>query len=412
MLFALQPFLRTLSASDPAELRHRNVLFNGRLRIGVRRFTDSCCINTVISKTHAMTIVQQLASEACTTEMTETGIIAPDLLVPDHLKPEEIRLKATTDPRPCNLIKRARVTSQVDMFQTPEEAIYAFVLNLPVRFRPLNGRKLTVWDPFAGIGENPFGKVLRTLGYTVIESDIQTRPDFAKGVHQGLDFFSRGAPCAENPAGLPTRPLDENNDIIPIDLILTNPPYSETNRFLARLQELNISWAALLPLTTAESKRRVPFLDAMNVHLWTIPNRVNYTLAQDMGVNADRVKAPKSMPFNTSWFSSLEGDQPYWSRLGDVPRLPWSIEPFIAKRCFEDLSRTYTVMDLGQQMIDEFYHGAILQANGTVTTRKTGTPSKKTQSITKSKKKKATTAPLAIAHPPSFKTGVGATSVK
>jgi hypothetical protein len=341
--------------------------------------------------------------------MVETGIVDPDLLVPDHL--EALVLKATNAPRPCNAMKRERVTSQVDMFQTPEEAIYAFVLNLPARFRPLDGRKLTVWDPFAGIGENPFGKVLRILGYTVIESDIQTRADFAPGVHQGLNFFNRGAPCEEDPTGLPNRPLDENGKIIPVDLILTNPPYSETNRFLARLQELNISWAALLPLTTAESKRRVPFLDAMNVHLWTIPNRVNYTLAQDMGVNAERVKAPKSMPFNTSWFSSLEGDQPLWSRLGDVPRLPWSIEPFIAKRCFDDLSRTYTVMDMGRQMIDEFYHGATLLANGMVTTKKTGTPSKKTVANAKSKKKKKDAlAALAIANPPSFKARAGATS--
>jgi hypothetical protein len=251
----------------------------------------------------------------------------------------------------------------VDMFKTPDSAILALLLTLPHSKRPSPDRPIVIWDPFAGIGDNPIARVLRSVGYTVLESDIQKRDGFRAGVAQGVDFFGRMPPDAHG-VRRPILPTDTTGKAICFDAIIANPPYSRTNEFLERLQELNVWWAGLLPLQTAESIKRQQFFKAMSVTVRIIPNRVNYGLSQDMEADNGRVKASNSMPFNTSWFSSMPEESRLWKSTSQCPVLPFTVASDIVKRCVLDTTKEFEVLEVARLHVAEYYPGMKLTDAG------------------------------------------------
>jgi hypothetical protein len=274
--------------------------------------------------------------------------------------------------RPCPEVrqmtfKRTRTASRVDMFKTPDSAILGLVYTMPTAIRPTSGRALVIWDPFAGIGDNPFGRILRELGYEVIETDIQSRAGFRAEVQQGLDFFGR-MPIDADGHERPVVPTDANGGAIRIDGIITNPPYSRTNEFLARVQELNVWWGALLPLTTFEGAERLHRFQDMAITARIIPNRVNFGSSQEMEVAEGRVKASNCMPFNCSWFTRFPGEAGLLMHTSLCPVLPFVVSPEIALRCFADTTRRYTLLEVARLHVAEFYPGMRLTEAGKVVT--------------------------------------------
>jgi len=60
------------------------------------------------------------------------------------------------------------------------------------------------------------------------------------------------------------------------DCIVTNPPYSLKNEFLAQCYELRMPFALLLPLTAFETKKRQALFKAHGVEAILFPKRINF----------------------------------------------------------------------------------------------------------------------------------------
>ena len=122
-----------------------------------------------------------------------------------------------------------------DDFQTDPEALDSLVPWLYMR--------RTIWEPAAGNGN--LVRSLAGKGFRVIASDIKGLPVKIGNVNvtnidRPFDFLTDGLPVA------PPAPLT----------IITNPPYSLKNEFLARCYELRVAFALLLPLTVFDSAFR------------------------------------------------------------------------------------------------------------------------------------------------------------
>jgi hypothetical protein len=388
-IFAMRSFVRVTPGGASRKQVRRDILFNGHLRAGLQRLQSECGISTP-TPYEAMSDMQAIANEASEAEWNETGETPPDAIMPGFLQspveeyddeaasecePEtELILKPGPVNEKRNKVKRTRTTPQMDMFRTPDAAILAIMLEFPLELRPTADRKIVVWDPFAGTGVNPFGRVLRSLGYTVLESDIQTCESLAPTVQGGLDFFARTAD------GKPVVPTDTNGVALHFDGIITNPAYSTKTEFLRRLLELDVWWTALLPLDTMESKRRAPIFAEMPVRVHVAPNRINYETATERAMGTNRVKATASVPFNTSWFSRFPGGKQIWTNLCDVPRVPFTIDPTIVQTCFRDTEVQYTVYEVATRHVDYYYPGLKLTAGGKVLIDHTkGSQKKRTQ---------------------------------
>ena len=103
-----------------------------------------------------------------------------------------------------------------DDFQTPAFALSPLL--------PYLDKNKVIWECASGNGN--LANALKNLGYKVVATDISEGKDF---LSYAPDYY---------------------------DIILTNPPYSLKNEFLARAYSLGKSFALLLPLTFLETQFR------------------------------------------------------------------------------------------------------------------------------------------------------------
>ncbi len=128
------------------------------------------------------------------------------------------------------LFKMTTEASKHDDLYTPE---YAVKILLPYLYG-------TIWECASGKGH--ISKVLRDNNFDVIETDIKT----------GTDFLS--------------------HERLGVNVIVTNPPYSLKDQFLARCYQLGKPFALLLPLTTLGGVKRSKLFMDHDIQV-LIPNR-------------------------------------------------------------------------------------------------------------------------------------------
>jgi len=149
-------------------------------------------------------------------------------------------------------MKKLKIQSsgRSDNFQTPKEAIDILI--------PYINKNWTIWESAWGKGN--LYKFLVEKGYKIVGSDKE------------LDFLTNYKEC---------------------DCIITNPPYSIKDKFLARCYELNKPFALLMPLTALEGKKRGELYKKYGIQL-IIPNkRINFVTPSGKGSGAW---------FQTAWF--------------------------------------------------------------------------------------------------------------
>jgi len=145
-----------------------------------------------------------------------------------------------------------------DNFQTPKAAVDILI--------PYLKKDWQIWECAWGNGN--LYRFLEEAGFKVLGTDIN-----GKNGHR-LDFL-----------------IDKMS--FHYDCIITNPPYSLKDKFLARAYELNTPFAFLLPLTALEGKRRGELYHKFGIEL-IIPNkRFNFETPSGKGSGAW---------FQTAWF--------------------------------------------------------------------------------------------------------------
>ena len=145
-----------------------------------------------------------------------------------------------------------------DDFQTPPHAILPLI--------PYLNRYHMIWECAAGNGN--LVSAFRGLGYRCKGSDIKWG---------GKDFLNV-----------------KNWGVPPCDYIITNPPYSLKNEFLAQCYSLQKPFALLLPLTTFETKRRQALFREHGVEVIFLPKRINFETLSGQGSGSW---------FATAWFT-------------------------------------------------------------------------------------------------------------
>ena len=146
-----------------------------------------------------------------------------------------------------------------DNFQTPNWPVQSL---LNVISEDLNGA--TVWDPCSGKGN--IVKYLNSLGIRSFGTDITPEGG-------GINFLE------DTLAGM--------------DCIITNPPYSLKDEFLARCYALEVPFALLMPITALEGLKRLALYREHGLTLGLLPKRVNYETPSGQG---------KGAYFPSAWF--------------------------------------------------------------------------------------------------------------
>jgi hypothetical protein len=164
-------------------------------------------------------------------------------------------------PNNCIKTKRPKPMRQGsrDDFQTPK---YATDILLPFL-----KKHWTIWECACGKGNlhEAFGQ----KGFNVIATDILQGIDFLKYPHKSKEDFK-------------------------FDCIITNPPYSLKEQFLARCYEIGKPFALLMPLTALEGEIRQKHYRTHGGIQLIIPNkRYNFETPNGKGSSAW---------FATAWF--------------------------------------------------------------------------------------------------------------
>lgn len=140
-----------------------------------------------------------------------------------------------------------------DELYTPRYAIYPLLKYLP--------KNLKIWE-CTDYGSSNITKVLKESGYEV----ITTHKDNFNFLTDTPDFG--------------------------FDMIITNPPYSLKDEFLARCYGYCKPFCLLLPLTSLEGVKRGKMFRQYGIELLVLDRRINFIY----------INAKKSCWFNTSWF--------------------------------------------------------------------------------------------------------------
>lgn len=143
-----------------------------------------------------------------------------------------------------------------DELYTPINAITPLIKYLP--------KDAVIWECAEKPNEN--GNITTELiknGFKVVTTSI----------HNGVDFLNCEIP----------------NEITHI---ITNPPFSEKNRFLQRCYEIGLPFALLLPIQALDTKNRFNLYKKYGLQLMIFNKRINY-----IGSNG-------SPPFTSAWFTN------------------------------------------------------------------------------------------------------------
>jgi len=139
---------------------------------------------------------------------------------------------------PRQPMKDRMINGAFDDLYTPPEAIYPLI--------PYLGRKKVIWECCNGTGN--ISKIL-TEKHAMITTDI----------NRGYDFFVY-------------------TPNINYDIIVTNPPYSEKDKFIERCFELGKPWAMLLPLDALSGiKRGSMYRKYGSVEALILDKRIDFT---------------------------------------------------------------------------------------------------------------------------------------
>ena len=142
-----------------------------------------------------------------------------------------------------------------DDFQTPPSALEPLFSFLP--------RNWVIWEP--ACGNLNLVKAFDLAGYKTISTDIK----------KGQDFRLEEREC---------------------DCIITNPPFSLKEEFLARCYELKKPFALLMPLTALEGQKRQEMYRKHGIEIIIMPKRINFETPN---------KVTKSSAwFATAWFTN------------------------------------------------------------------------------------------------------------
>lgn len=144
-----------------------------------------------------------------------------------------------------------------DNFQSPLQAGYDIATFLPSR--------AILWEPAAGKGN--LVKALSEREFVIRATDIlyEESQDFMAYDHTKLHF----------------------------DIIVTNPPFSIKQKFLARCYQIGKPFALLMPLTTFDSKERRQLFRDKGIQLVLPDYRYNFETPNNKGSSAW---------FYTAWF--------------------------------------------------------------------------------------------------------------
>lgn len=137
-------------------------------------------------------------------------------------------------------------TRFADDFQTPSIALNPLV--------PFLSNKWIIWECAEGKGN--LTRELDARGYKVIGTDILSGFDFLKWTPDDYD-------C-----------------------IITNPPYSLKQKFLARAYHLGKPFAFLLPLTTFETAKRQYYFKKYGLEVILFDKRINFVTPSGKGSGA------------------------------------------------------------------------------------------------------------------------------
>lgn len=133
--------------------------------------------------------------------------------------------------------------SKSDNYQTPAYALEPLIPWIP--------KEWTIWE--CACGDELLADELATLGFGTIRTDIIPR-GYSFGPR---DFLS----------------YEPGNDY---DVIVTNPPYSLKDEFIARCYELGKPWALLMKITALEGKKRQAMYRKHGLQMIFMDKRVNY----------------------------------------------------------------------------------------------------------------------------------------
>ena len=134
-----------------------------------------------------------------------------------------------------------------DHFQTPATALDALLPYLPDGW--------SYWEPACGQGNLVRG--LNARGRLAFGTDLIT----------GHDFLTHDSPKTW-------------------DALVTNPPFSVKDAWIARCYELGKPFALLLPFTVLEGQVRQALYRQHGVELLILPKRVNFQTPNDCGSSA------------------------------------------------------------------------------------------------------------------------------
>jgi hypothetical protein len=120
-----------------------------------------------------------------------------------------------------------------------------------------------IWE--CACGNRNLSKRLYERGYATWATDILTGQDFLTTTMNGW-----------------------------VKCIVTNPPYTLKNKFLARCYELGVPFALLLPLTTFETPFRQNLFRSYGIEVIFLPKRVEFETPSGQGAGSW---------FATAWFT-------------------------------------------------------------------------------------------------------------
>ena len=146
-----------------------------------------------------------------------------------------------------------------DEYYTPREAIYPlikYIGNLTHK-----KKNIVIWEP-TDFGGSEITKTFKENGFPNV---------FGTHINEGFNFLT-----------------DEPH--LDFDIIITNPPFSEKDKFLQRAYELGKPFCFLLPITSLEGKRRGEMFRKYGIECLVLDRRINFD------------KTKKNPWFGVGWF--------------------------------------------------------------------------------------------------------------